>query len=418
MKITNFFKILITTFVVLMAGISFSFATTGLNVVLLSQNPDPVSPGSFVYVNIKVSNTGSTAIKNADITFNENSIFTLASSEKATKELGTIPAYSNLESSTNFVVAKYKIFVNENTPLGLNTLNFKVNDDKGLLYNYDFEVLVQDSNPSIHITQFEVDQIEPGSSGKLKLELENDNTISLRNIVLQLGLSDVEDDVLSVQSGSNQKTITSLKAGEKKIVEFDIVASPDASSKPYLLPVDITYEDILGNSLSTQITGSVRVFSAPIVSIELDSQEIYSIGKGKITLAIANPGTSTIKGTQIQILPSEDYEVITGDYQYVGDLNPDDFQTVQSQIYVKNAEKVTLKIQVEYLDSYNNKKSEIIEMPMKTYNSEELKNLGLVSGSSSSSSSYAGIIFSLVLIGIAFYVGRRLGIKKTKKNNK
>lgn len=411
-KKNNLFKI-IAFMLFAMLSISAAYSAGGLNVVLSSQNPDPVSPGNFVYVNVKVSNGGNQDLKDVTIELIENSNFEVAQGSDSFKELGVIPAYSNLDTSNNFVIAKFKILVDEKTPLGLNTLEFEVKDS-GKAYTYDFDVLVQDANPSIRVSDFKVENLEPGKSSKLIVEVENDNNVALRDVIISLDLDEVEDGVFSTISGSNQKIISSLKANEKLSVEYEIVANPDASSKPYLVPVTINYEDSLGNAYTSEGLGSILVYSSPQLNVNLDSQDSFSGGSNKVTLAVSNPGTSTIKGTQIEFLDSEDYEILEGKFQYVGDLNPDDFQTIQSQLYVKSEDDAMVKVKVTYLDSYNVVNEEIIDVNVQVFSNDELKQFGLAAAGSSGLSSFFGFLVVIALLVGIYYFGKRRGYNKGK----
>jgi len=412
----KYIKILIIMLTLLVSS-SAAFSAGSLSVVLSSQNPDPVSAGNFVYLNVKVSNSVTNSGDNVILNFVENNFFKLAPGEDISKNLGVIPAYSSSLNSNNFVIAKFKVLVKDNAPVGLNTVKFNL--VSGVQeYNYEFNVLVQNKNPSLTISSLNIKPISAGSSEKLVLEIENTNSMILKNIIVSLALDRVTPtNSLSIISGSNQKTIAQIMPNEKIKLEFDVAASPDSLSVPYLLPIDISYEDSLSNNFSKRILSSIKVFSKPILALKLSSQEIYTKGKGKINLAIANPGTSTIKGTRVEILPSKNYDVLNGGFEYIGNLNPDDFQTIQSQIYFKSDKDFNLKVKLNYLDSYNNKNEKIIEIPIKIYSDNQLKDLGLAA-QSSGSSSMTKTITSLVLIIISFFIGRRLGFNKAKKLRK
>ncbi len=409
------FKIFLLSLLTIILGVSSAYSIGELNVVLANQNPDPVSPGNFVELNVKVSNSGDTSINDATIRFIENENFKIAQGKQIKKDIGVIPAYSSLTGSNSYVIAKFLIEVAPDTPLGENPVSFEVTTAQGT-YNYEFDLSVQDQNPSLEVSNFQIGTVKAGEIGKLTFDITNPNSVTLSNMVVSLGLSDVDDKALSTVSGTNQKVISFLKAGEKKTIEFEIEVSPDADAQPYLLPVEVNYEDSFENSYTTEVLGSVRVYSEPIISLKLDSQEIYTQGNGKITLAIANPGTSSVKGTRIEILPSDEYEIIEGEFQYVGDLNPDDFQTIQANIHISNSDAATLKIKLTYLDSYNQKSEEMIEIPLKIYSQDELVSYGIVAGGGNTS--YGSIIFALIMGVIAFFVGRKLGYKKGAKHRK
>jgi hypothetical protein len=413
----NLFRIIALTFL-FMLGMTSVYAAGGLNVVLSSQNPDPVTPGNFVYVNVKVSNSGTSSLPDVGIRLIENDNFQIAQGSDINQNLGAIPALSNLDSSSGFVIAKCKLLVDEKTPLGLNTIEFEVRDGSQI-YTYDFDILVQDANPSIRVGDFKAETVEPGKSTKLTIDLVNDNTIDLKNVIVSLDLSNVQDSVFSTISGSNQKIIGLLSPGKTKTVEYNLVTDPTASSKSYNIPVIIEYDDALGNSFTSNGLASVQVYSAPLLSVKLDSQDSFTTGANKVTLAVSNPGTSSIKGTQIEIMSSDNYEVIEGQFQYVGDLNPDDFQTVQANLYVKSNEDFNVVLKVKYLDSYNTVNEDVIEIPVKVFTNTQLKEFGLAAASSSSAlGSVFGFIVLVLIIAGAYVLGRKKGFKKGKSSRK
>ena len=414
-EISKILKLIVIIMVGLLA-INLTYAS-GITTVLSNQNPDPVSPGNYVYLNVKVSNSGEEAVDSARLTFIDNDFFKLAPGEERSKNLGVLPPNSrNLEgTASGFVISKYKILVSEDTPLGLNDANFRLTSSSGN-FEYEFEVLVTDQNPRIQVNKFEIDKAEPGKESTLTVEVENINSISLKDVFLTLDLDSLDEDVIGIVSGTNQKAISLIEPGEKKEVKFNLLIGPEAVAKPYLVPFDITYEDSQDNSYDKTVFGSINVFSEPIVSIRPDSQDIYSTGRGKITIAISNPGTSTVKGTRIEVQDSSAYEILDGSSQYVGDLNPDDFQTLQLDVYFRE-EIESIDAQVVYLDSYNNEITKNIDIPVKIYNQEELSELG-IKGSSSGSTGFITYLIALVLIVGAYLVGRRLGFKKGKKSRK
>lgn len=405
-------KILTLIILTLLCVISLNGApSSGVNVILANQNPDPVSPGNFVYVNVKISNPGGEPIEDVSISFEENNYFSLAPGVSETKEIGILPQYSSADASSSYVIAKYKVYVAPTTPIGLNTLTFNIDSSK-TDFSVDLDLLVQDTNPVVEVSSFSINPVESGKSTQLNLTLQNNNNVEIKDVVLTLNLDEVENNVISVEKGSNQKRVGTLIAGNSVDVPFTLTIAPDATAKPYLLPLTIEYEDSLGITYSQKVMGSVRVFSTPQLSVQVDSQEIYTQGNGRITLAIANPGTSAVKGVQVELLDSDAYKVLEGKKQYLGDMNPDDFQTLQSDIYL-TGEEGNLEVKLTYLDSYNSKKEEILSLNLTTFNEEELQKYGI--SSQNESSGVIGYVISLVLIIIAFVIGRKYGFKKAKK---
>lgn len=379
------------------------------NVVLANQNPDPVSPGNFVYVNVKVANSGDNSIEDAVIKFRDNSNFKLAQGEQRTRNIGPIPPHSTSEGSSSYVIAKYKLYVEPTTPIGLNTAEFNVETSSGDV-TPKFDILVQDANPSIELSNVDSQTILPGESQKVNFTFRNMNNIDLKDVVVKLDLDNVEDSVLSTNSGSNSFFMGLIKANEESSLSIDLVANPSAESRPYLLPIELNYEDALGNEYSKEVVASIRVYSEPELTIGVDSQEVYTQGSGRVTFALANPGTSRVKGVQVEFLDSDTYEIIDGSYHYIGDLNPDDFQTIQSNVYVNSNDNVEILTRLTYSDSYNNKVVEERSLPLKTYTSDQLNRYGLAP----QGSSFTLILVLLLLAGAGFWYYRR----KKKQNKK
>lgn len=393
---------------------SFGASTGGVNVVLANQNPDPVSPGNYVYVNVKVSNPGSESIENAAIAFEENSYFSIAPGSKNVKQLGTIPPFSTSSGSSSFVIAKYKIYVSPKTPIGLNTLTFSI-DSSSADFSVDLDLLVQDSNPIVDVSSFSIDPVESGKTTPLDIEITNNNNIDIKDVVLTLELDDVENKVINVEKGTNQKRLGTILANEKSNLSYSLTIAPDAVAKPYLLPMTIEFEDAIGNTYTREVDGSVRVFSKPELSIQIDSQSVYSKGSGRVTLALANPGTSAIKGVQVEIMDSPAYTVLEGKRQYIGDMNPDDFQTLQSDIYL-TGENGKLNVKLTYLDSYNNKEEQNVSLDLTTFDESELEQYNL--SGQSQGTGFLGTIVWIIVLGVVFVLGRKYGYKKAKKKLK
>lgn len=403
-------KIAALGIIVVMFMMGIASSTFALNVNLANQKPDPVAPGNFVYLNVKISNPASSSVKNVNLEFEEDSYFKVAKGEDKVKSYGTIPGYTSDESG-NYIVGKYKLLVDEEAPSGLNTVTFDVSTNQGD-YTYKFDVLVNENNPILEFSTAEVPVAEPGKNAVLNFSLANVNNIRLNDVKVSLMLEDIEGEVLTVEDGSNEKVLGTIGANEETSVVFNLAVAPDAEAKQYLLPVKLSYEDSLGNNFTREIYTSMKVFSEPKLSLNLETQEIYKEGRGKVSLAISNPGTSGIKGVQLEALDSEKYEVIEGEHQYIGDLNPDDFQTLQYDLYLNSDENPNLKIKTVYYDSYNNKKEEIIEVPLRVYDDEELSKYGFVSAGGFS---FTTIIGAIVILIVGFGIGKWRTSRKAKK---
>lgn len=321
------------------------------SIVLSSQDPDPVSPGNYVELSFRVSNPGENSISNLKLQLVENRYVTLAPNEDEIVDLGSIPAQSNSESG--FTTAKVRVYIEDNAPVGSQEVRVKLIN--GVQESFkDFLITVREENPSLSVNVIQsIEELtyKPGEQKPLTLELENFNSIDMKNVKISID-TDVEissgvetqADYYIVQ-GTNVQRIDSIDSNTKSSVSFTLGISPTASIQPYQIPVTVEYSDVLGNDYTEEFDVTVLVNADVDLLLTLDRVE-----NGRVTFGIANPGPGIVKGAFVEITNSVD-EVIGA--EYIGDLNADDFQTVQIE-YTPSAEleseDVTLK--VDFSDGY------------------------------------------------------------------
>ncbi len=115
---------------------------------------------------------------------------------------------------------------------------------------------------------------------------------------------------------------------------------------------------------------------------------------------------------QIQeLINSSDYKLLsTSDYFYIGDLDADDTESEELNIYVENpiSGEVNIPIKLSYSDENNNDYEKYYYLDFELYSEDELKLYGM---SSNGNSTYIYLIVVLALIGGGYYWYR----KKKKK---
>lgn len=134
------------------------------------------------------------------------------------------------------------------------------------------------------------------------------------------------------------------------------------------------------------------------------SSNLLTGGKsGSFTIEMANIGGVNVEALQIELLPSEDYTLLsTSNYVYIGNLEFDDTESEDFTIYVD--EDVTdvhipIKLMYEYQDEQYSKEDELV---LRLLTQQQAKKLGLVA-----SSNVPYILGALVFIVIAIVVIRR-----------
>ncbi len=188
----------------------------------------------------------------------------------------------------------------------------------------------------------------------------------------------------------------------------------DADNKPYKIPITITYSDLFGQNFSQSNIVGIAVYDEPEYIVNLEESDIYVDGnKGRVIISISNTGPSDINYLTLKLLDSEDYEILSTDTIYVGNLESDDFETAEYDLFVKTDKKnVPLQLKMTYKDNYNNDFEKKIVLPgMKIFTQGEAVKFGLVKANSK-----AGMILPLMIFGLMalFWVYMFIDLRKNK----
>ena len=74
---------------------------------------------------------------------------------------------------------------------------------------------------------------------------------------------------------------------------------------------------------------------------------------------------------------SDDFVILSNSKTYIGNLEPDDFETAEFDIYMNEQGMVPLNVNIEFRDNYNTKHSESYALELQSYSKGELKKYGL-----------------------------------------
>ena len=183
---------------------------------------------------------------------------------------------------------------------------------------------------------------------------------------------------------SNEQTVSILDTGEEVTVSFTLLADASADLKGYKLPVNVTYLDDSGNSNSIDNYISVLVDTLPEYVLNIEETTVYKAKQpGKVVVSLSNIGASDINYVTLSLLESEAYELISTNTAYLGNLESDDFETAEYEIYVTEfQDELPLQIKLQYKDNFNNNYDETLALNLNLFTSREAKKYGLVSGSS------------------------------------
>lgn len=363
-----------------------------ISVSTLKYEPSPAQPGKYIHLYLNVENIGTKNSDNLVVVLEPNYPFYLDPSENATRYIGILEPLKN-------AIIDYKIRIAGDAVEGDNVLKLKYSTDGNIWIEKKITITIQTLDANLAIKNFESKEVSPGEITTLKITIKNEADSYLRDINLKLNLSNLP---FSPINHTEEKRIYHMKSGEEKIIEFNLLVSPNTQSGPYKIPLKIYYYDSVGQKYEKTNYLSIIVSSIPEIAITLDKSDILTTNKvGEVTLDVINKGLTRVKFLIISLERNEKYDILSPPIIYIGNLEPDDYDTIDYKIYVKtNPGEFPLKLTLSYRDNNNKIYQEQKTINLKVYSSEELKKYNFIS------ENYTIYFIGLVII-IILYIYRK-----------
>jgi len=403
---------IVLSLLLVIATISIAYAAIAdsakMEITLISQEPDPVEPGGLLDLRFKVENKGGGGVDNLIFEIIPENPFSLYKGE-AQRNIGSMQAYQEGEEG---IIVHYELKIDENAIEGENYIDIRYKtDDLGTIWQYikDFPVRIRTEDIILSIESITTNPeiVSPGKEFDLALTVKNNADSLTKDIKLKLDLSD-EDTPFAPSTSTAEKQIYQLNSKTGKIINFNLIALPDADGGIYKIPINMTYSDETGEEFSKDEIISLKITSIPDLLVSVDNSEIVKKQKsGEIIIKIVNRGLTNIKLVSATLKETDDYEVTTQSEVYVGNIDSDDYETVEYKLNVKSYDKIVkLPLQISYRDSTNKQYQEEIILDLKTYSPSRVS--AIFSGLFS-------ILFWLAVIGGAGYLGYRFYKKRKSK---
>ena len=382
-----------------------------LSATLQSQDPDPVEPGQTVILKFKIENSGKETSQDVMVKIKPQFPFTLYG-DVAEKNIGKLRAGS---TGADAEIVEFKLKVDDNAVEAETEIELFLQMGESATAYTTNEILVNiqthDAVSDITSIITEPKQIAPGQDAKVSVVVKNLADSLLKDIKFKLNFDD-DDLPLAPYQSSSERRLANLKSGYQNSLDFRVIADPEAAPGLYKVPLTITYNDEKGNSYSVSDILALTVGETPNLKVYIKKSDVLqSNSAGKLTLEIANAGSSNIKFLEVTLLPSEDYKLVsTTDYFYLGDVDADDTESEEINIFInKKVEKLSVPVQLKYYDANNKPFQQTLELEMDLYSSSQLKKFGVIATSNT------WIYILIILLGIGGWIYYK---KFYKKNNK
>ena len=376
-------------------------------VTLINQEPDPAEPGEYVDLRFKFDNNGTDEAKNVEAELLTQYPFSLEPGADAARKVGTL---QSMQRGDVGVIIKYRVRIDRNAIAGENEIKIRYRiDGDDWIEPKEFKVGIQtrDAILSVENILMGKETFEPGSKNNVKIMLSNKADSILRDVKAKLDLGNLPFVPLG---STNEKSAYQIGPKENYEFDFNILTNPDAEAGSYQVPLKISYSDDLGKTYLTNGTIGFIVGAKPEISITLDDSQIFESEKsGDIVIKVVNKGVTNIKFVNLKLNPSNDYELLSNDEVYVGNIDSDNFETADFKLFMKKTKNKVIKIPliIEYKDANNNNFRQNVELNLKLYTSSEAKEFGLKQGNG-----YIGVVIIVAIVGAGLFYYRRYSKKK------
>jgi len=255
-------------------------------------------------------------------------------------------------------------------------------------------------------------EVAPGEVISVTIEIENIFEDDVYNLNVKLDLTSAP---FAPYQSSSEDFLDELEEGKEEKFTFKLIALPSASSGIYKFPVEISYEDEDENKSEKTELISLVVNSEPELRVWLDDSAILIRNKeNSFSIKIVNSGLADVKFVYLSVDDIVGVRFLTEKEQYIGDIDSDDFDSVEYNIYLDDSASSTINIPVtlKFKDATNKEFIETQMVSLKTYSLKEARELGLVE-----KPNYIWPVVGIILVG-GYFIRRYLKKRKKKLKSK
>ncbi|MGM5482251.1 MAG: COG1361 S-layer family protein [Nanobdellota archaeon] len=418
MRIIKFLPMLLLLVIFLQSAHGADRITDGaLKLSLVNQQPDPVEPGDYVDVRLKIENLGDSSLDDIQIEFIPSYPFSLDPGDSHLKEINSL---SSFQKDDRAYMLKYKLRVANNPVEGPNTLKVRAKTGNEDWTNYEFNLNIQtfDANLGISSISTEPSPASPGEDVRISITAENAADSLLKNIKFKLdltlesfGTKQLDSLPFAPINTGTQKKVNMLESGDKTILNYDVRVYPTAASKVYKIPLLIEYYDELNNKYEKNELIGLVVNSEPELGLTLDQDGGFKPGSsGEVSVRFTNKGLTDVKFLTATLKPTTAFESLSSKEVYLGNIDSDDYELADYDVYVKptQKEKILLPVYYEYMDANNNKYTASKELELQIMTAEKAEKLGM------QDSNNALVIWFVLILVVALFIMYRLLRKKKR----
>lgn len=234
------------------------------------------------------------------------------------------------------------------------------------------------STPRVVVTGFTTspEEVYAGDTFKLTLHLQNTSKqTAVTNMLFDIQGTQEGTDANNTYSaflptaGSSTIYVDRIGAGASKDISIELKSKADLAQKPYVVTVNMEYEDTSGNAFTETASVSVPVkqeAKVDISSISLMPEAVEIGNEANVMFSIYNVGKTKLYNVNVKFEAAS----VSGGDTFIGNLDPGATGNVDAYLTAQavTEDDGTVKIQITYEDEEG--KQSVIEKTMNLYVSE------------------------------------------------
>jgi|GEM_PF-2193645 len=250
---------------------------------------------------------------------------------------------------------------------------------------------------------------EPNNYLTLYIKAENSGGKPIENAYYKLEL---EYPFTFKQGEEAIRYFGAIGAKQQVQLEYDLFVDKNVIAGQYPIYLKLCYDSTCKDGIRKEIMINVKTGGVPKIEVGFEEFDILSGGKtGKVTLHVINRGDLDTKYVLLELTPTEKFKILSPNKIYVGELQSDDFETAQFEIYVNEningSEKLMLPVNLEYTDANSKDYSETVTLYLDLYSRADLLQMGKIKDYSFVKNIAFILIVVLVFGGIANFIYRK-----------
>ena len=386
--------------ILLLLPIPFVYANdaSDIQITIVSYSPQPVTPRNFFNIDFKVRN-----LVNETLT---DLIFELDSDKYFDVDTDEIKL-SNLEPFGEKTLI-YSVQVKDGATTGFKKmdLNYEVNNDEE---TSSFNIQVKSVETTLVVTSVNStpDKIQPGQEAQVKINVKNQANFLLKDITIKLDLTSNTLPFAPLNSVT-EKRIDTLPEIQETSFTFNIITLPNAKPDIYKIPIKISYYDQFNQLYTKEDVIALIISSTPSIDINIERSELIESKKGTLTINLVNDGLSSVKLLNIEILNSNQFNLLSSRKIYIGGLDSDDSETIDLNLIPLKKNSVLIPLSITYKDTNNQDYNIQENIGARVYSIDEAKQIELIK-----SNGFLKFLIILIVIVFLYIIYRR---RRKRKN--